>query len=198
MSQFQDVTLSEDIIAQLYNPEQILSESAVYSIKKWGHKNLGEIESRLPDRIFPKLVLLSENIDLNKNFLLNQKVFYLKKLPYFSHIKGEQLLHLAEVMEGFVLTAGNYQTFETGVDEILPLFTTPQGELIISDGGSNSKKLPQGQMFGLNVYAGKLKIEAVTDSFIYMLRPENLTSVVLNFDEISDALFKYLNDSKIN
>ncbi len=198
LSHLQDVSLSEDIIAQLYNPEPILSESAVYSIKKWGNNNLGEIESRLPDRIFPKILLLSENIDLNKYFLLNQKVFYLKRLPYFSLIKGENLLHLAEEMEGILLLAGNFQTFETRADELLPLFTTPHGEIIISDGGSNSKKLPKGHLYGLSVYSGKIKFEAVTDSFMYVLRPENLTSVVLNFDDISDALFTYLNDSKIH
>lgn len=198
MSQFQDVTQMEDIIAQLYNPEPILCESAVYSIKKWGNENFGELESRLPDRIFPKLILLSENIELNKYFLLNQKVNYLKKLQYFSHIKGERLLHLAEVMEGFLLLSGNQQTFETGTNDILPLFTSPHGELIVSDGGKNSKKMPQGHLFGLSVFAGNIKIEAVTDSFIYVLRPENITSVVLNFEDISDALFSYLNESKIH
>lgn len=198
LSQFQDVSQSEDIVAQLYNPEPILSESAVYSIKKWGSSNLTEIETRLPDRLFPKLKLLSENIDLNKYFLLNHKVFYLKKLPFFSRVKGENLLHLAEVMEGILLLSGNLQTFETGTDEILPLFTCPHGELIISDGGSNSKKLPKGVLFGLSVYAGKLKIEAVENSFLYVLRPENLTSVVLNFEDISDALFTYLKESKIH
>ncbi|NJO70214.1 MAG: hypothetical protein HC830_13855, partial [Bacteroidetes bacterium] len=155
-------------------------------------------EARLPDRIIPKLTLLADHIDLNKYFLLNHKVFYLKKLPYFSQIKGENLLHLAEVMDGVLLLAGNHQIFETSADEILPLFTTPHGDLQISDGTSNSKKLTKGHLYGLSVYAGKLKIEAISDSFLYVLRPENLTTVVLNFEDISDALFKYLNDSKIH
>jgi hypothetical protein len=198
LSQFQDVTHLEDIIAQLYNPEPILCESAIYSIKKWGHENFGELESRLPDRVFPKLVLLSENIELNKFFLLNQKVNFLKKLQYFSHIKGERLLHLAEVMEGYLLLSGNQQTFETGTNDILPLFSSPHGELIVSDGGKNSKKMPKDHLFGLSVYAGNIRIEAVTDSFIYVLRPENITSVVLNSEDISDALFSYLNESKIH
>lgn len=199
LSQIQDVSQSEDIIAQLYNPEPILSEAAVYSIRKWGNKDFGSIEARLPDRIFPKIRLLSENIDLNKYHLLNQKVFYLKKLPYFSHVKGESLLHLAEVMEGFLLLSGHSQVFQTKADEILPLFLSPHGELTVSDGGANSKKLRKGHLFGLNVYTGKLKIEATKEnSFLYVLRPENLTSVVLNFEDISDALFNYLKESKIH
>jgi hypothetical protein len=199
LSQFQDVSQSEDIIAQLYNPEPILSEAAVYSIRKWGNKSFSALESRLPDRIYPKLRLLSENIDLNKYHLLNQKVFYLKKLHYFSHVKGESLLHLAEVMDGILLLTGHSLIFETKADEILPLFLSPHGELTVSDGGKNSKKLRKGHLFGLNVYTGKLKIEATKeDSFLYVLKPENLTSVVLNFEDISDALFNYLKESKIH
>ncbi len=198
LSHFQDVKTLDDIIAQLYNPEPILCETAVFSIKQSGHEHFGELESRLPDRVFPKLALLSENIDLNKYFLLNQKVSYLKQLPYFSHIKGERLLPLAEITDGFVLLKGQFQTFETGMDEILPLFSCPFGDLQITNGNKQTKKVPLRHLFGLNVYTGKLRIEAMDDSFLYVLKPENLTSVVLNFEEISDALFKYLNDAKIN
>jgi hypothetical protein len=198
LSHFQDVKNLDDIVAQLYNPEPILCETAVYSMKQSGHEDLGELESRLPDRVFPKIVLLSENIDLNKYFLLNQKVSYLKQLPYFSNIKGEKLLPLAEVTDGIVLLKGQFQTFETGMDEILPLFSCPFGDLQITNGGKQPKKIPLRYLFGLNVFTGKLKIEAMEDSFLYVLKPENLTSVVLNFDEISDALFKYLNDAKIH
>jgi hypothetical protein len=198
LSNFQDVKNLDDIVAQLYNPEPILCETAVFSIKQSGHENFEELESRLPDRVFPKIALLSENIDLNKYFLLNQKVTYLKQLPYFSHIKGERLLPLAEITDGLVLLKGQFQTFETGMDEILPLFSCPFGDLQITNGSKQSKKVPLRHLFGLNVFTGKLKIEAMDDSFLYVLRPENLTSVVLNFEEISDALFKYLNDAKIH
>lgn len=198
LSHFQDVKNLDDIVAQLYNPEPLLCETAVYSIKLRGHEDLGELESRLPDRVFPKIALLAENIDLNKYFLLNQKVSYLKQLPYFSRIKGEKLLPLAEVTDGIVLLKGQFQTFETGMDEILPLFSCPFGDLQITNGGKQAKKIPLRHLFGLNVFTGKLKIEALEDSFLYVLKPENLTSVVLNFDEISDALFRYLSDAKIH
>lgn len=197
LSNFQDTNQPEDIIAQMYNPDPVLSESAVYTIKKWGHTGIDELETRLPEKVYPKMVLLSENIDLNKYFLLSQKVTHLKGLAHFSHIKEEYLLQLAEVMDGFLLLKGNSQTFKTGPEEILPLFTAPYGELVIRDGGKNSKKVPENYLFGLNVYSGKLIIEAVSDSFLYVIRPENLTTVVLNFEEISDALFTYLNEVKI-
>lgn len=196
LSQYQQVTHMDDIIAQLYNPEPILCESAAYSISKNGPDKFEELEARLPDRVFPKLALLSENINLNKYFLINQKVNYLKQLTCFAHIKSEKLLHLAEIMEGLALPKGKNHIFETGVDEILPLFTCPYGDLWVGNGGK-TKKLPLGQLYGLNVYAGKLILEANEDSFIYVLKPENITSVVLNFEDISDALFKYLNETKI-
>jgi hypothetical protein len=99
-------------------------------------------------------------------------------------------------MEGFLLLKGETQTYKTGPEDILPLFTSPYGEVKISD-GTNYRKVPGNYMFGLNVYAGKLIIEADSDSFLYVIRPENLISVVLNFEEISDALFTYLNEFKI-
>lgn len=198
LGKYTDVTMSEDIIAQLYNPEPMLSESAVYSIKKWGVRRVSEMEARIPDKLVPKFTLLSENIELNKFFLLNQKIGYLKKLPYFSQLRSENLLNLAEIVEAIILMSGEYHLFEMGADEILPLFSTPYGELMVSDGGSNSKKLPNGNLYGLNLYAGKLKIEAVTDSMLYMIKPENLTTIVLNFEDISDALFNYLSESKIH
>lgn len=198
LGKYRDVTMSEDIIAQLYNPEPILSESAVYSIKKWGVRRISEMEARIPNKLVPKFTLLSENIELNKFFLLNQKIGYLKMLPYFSQIRSENLLHLAEIVEGIMLLSGQYHLFELGADEILPLFSTPYGELMVSDGGKNTKKLPIGNLYGLTLYAGKLKIEAISDSMLYMIKPENLTTIVLNFEDISDALFNYLSDSKIH
>ncbi|HEX3006700.1 MAG TPA: HEAT repeat domain-containing protein [Bacteroidales bacterium] len=197
LSQFQDVTLSDDVIAQLYNPEPILSEAALYSIKRAGNKDLREIELRLPEKISPKIALLSDNLDLSKYFLLNQKINHLKKLSYFVNAKGEHLLQLAEVMDGVLFHQGDFRLFDSGTDEILPLFTSPYGELRISDGAENSKRVPKDHLFGLNVYSGKLKIEALSASFIYVIKPENLTSVVLDFEDISDALFNYLNESKI-
>jgi len=197
LSEFQDVTKSDDIIAQLYNPETVLSESAIYSIKYWGDSSLVELETRLPERIVPKFFLLAENMNLNKYHFLNQKVLYIKDIQYFSKIRGESLLSLAEVIDGNMLLTGETLFFETSTDEILPLFTVAYGEVTVSDGSKNTKKLQNGHLYGLSVYSGKLKLEAVSNAFIYVLKPENVTSIVLNNEDISDALFTYLKESKI-
>jgi hypothetical protein len=197
LSEFQDVSKSDDIIAQLYNPETVLSESAIYSIKYWGDSSLVELETRLPERIVPKFFLLAENMNLNKYHFLNQKVLYIKDIQYFSKIRGESLLSLAEVIDGNMLLIGETIFFETSIDEVLPLFTVAYGEVSVSDGSKNTKKLQNGHLYGLSVYSGKLKLEAISNAFIYVLKPENVTSIVLNNEDISDALFTYLKESKI-
>jgi ATP:ADP antiporter, AAA family len=198
LSALEDVSKSEDIVAQLYNPEPLLSEAAVFSIKNWGNAELFDLETRLPERVLPRMLLLADKVELNRFHFLNQKVLFLKNVPYFSKVRGENLLNLAEVIEGQVLPTKESITFKTGTDEILPLFSLPYGEVIVSDGGKNSKKLLTGHLYGLTVYTGTIKIEAVTDSFLYVLRPEYMTSVVLNNEDISDALFSFLKESKIH
>lgn len=192
-----DVSNSEDVISQLYNPETILNESAVHAISLWKDMPDWEIRKRIPEKVIPKFSYLQHDRDLNKYHFITHKVQFLKKLQHFSNVKGESLLNLAEVMEGSILRKGEKISFQTGENEILPALATPYGEVLASDAEGTQKPLTPNHFYGLSVFVGALHLEALSDSFLYIIPPENLTSVILSNEDISEALFSYLKENKI-
>jgi hypothetical protein len=105
-----DEAYTEDIYAQLFNPELILAEIGNMKLQSSNYKEVKELLNRLPRTLRHRLQLTStdsKNANLHSIF---QKVHFLKGLPAFRKIKGHDLIPLAEAI--------TYRDFENNTKEM--------------------------------------------------------------------------------
>lgn len=190
-----DISQSEDIYAHVFNPEPLLSELAFYGITKWNKIAAIDLFPRLPDRIRKKFIVMEEKGDHIKYHLLFHKVNSLQHISYFEHVKGHYLIPLAEVLSEQFLEPGGSSSIKCSEEEVLPVFLVPFGEITLTDVHQRNFKLNRNYLYGLGLYSGGVTFKASTDAMIYLAKPEQLGPLVVNHEELSEALHKYIQSS---
>lgn len=194
------IDLNEDpaemeISAQVFNPNPLISEIAFFGIYQ---KFPGKIEA-LMDRIPPRLKNRVLEVLKFGNFyeykLLFNKVIALQRISYFNKISGHHLIPLAEMLEEFKLYKSESRFIKCSEEEVLPALFVPQGEVTLLDMHRRNSKLGNNNLYGLGLYAGGITLSAYSESVIYFARPENIGHLVINYDELSAAFYKYIQNS---
>ncbi|HEX2935154.1 MAG TPA: hypothetical protein VHO72_07355 [Bacteroidales bacterium] len=194
------IDLNEDpaemeISAQVFNPNPLISEIAFFGIYQ---KFPGKIEA-LMDRIPPRLKNRVLEVLKFGNFyeykLLFNKVNALQRISYFNKISGHHLIPLAEMLEEFKLYKSESRFIKCSEEEVLPALFVPQGEVTLLDMHRRNSKLGNNNLYGLGLYAGGITLSAYSESVIYFARPENIGHLVINYNELSAAFYKYIQNS---
>ncbi len=186
---------SDDIFSQVFNNEALLAEVAFFGLYKKNKTIAAELYKRLPKKSKQQI---SAILKVGKNFeykLLFNKVLTLQKISHFQKVKGHHLLPFAEVLTEEYLQAGNSTFLHCSDEEVLPIFTVPFGEVSLVDLHKRVFRLNRNFLYGLGLYAGGVKLKAFSDSVVYLTKAEQIGSLVINYEELSDALFKYIQNS---
>jgi ATP:ADP antiporter, AAA family len=191
----QDISQSEDVYAHVFNSEPLLSEIAFFGIYKWNKEASAELFARLPNPIKKKFRAVKEKGEHFKYHLLFHKVISLQHVSYFEKVKGHYLIPFAEVLNEYSLEPGGSTYIQCSEEEVLPVFMVPYGEITLIDVHKRKFKLNRNYLYGLGLYAGGITLKASTDAVVYLAKPEQVGSLVLNHEELSDALHKYIQNS---
>jgi ATP:ADP antiporter, AAA family len=93
------VEITDNLVAQLFNPIELLSELAVCIVHKNDKEKLPKYFKRLGERNRIKLQRDIDRFSSNTELLLYSKVHFLKNTEYFKQISGNILLQLAKKLE---------------------------------------------------------------------------------------------------
>jgi hypothetical protein len=129
--------------------------------------------------------------------LIFNKVIYLQRISYFQKMMGHYLVPFAEVLSEIYLTKGELTYLKCSQEEVLPVFINSFGEIAIVDQHKRQIRLNQNFLYGLGLYAGGLTINAFSDSVMYIAQPEQIGYLVIHHEELSDAFFKYIQNSNL-
>jgi hypothetical protein len=186
---------SEDVLSQVFNPDPLLSEVAFFGIYKKDKRLASEVYKRLSKKAKNHIDLI---LDYGVKFeykLLYNKVLTLQKISHFQKVKGHHLLPFAEILKEEYLKSGNTTFLQCSDEEVLPVFMIPFGEVSLVDLHKRVFRLNRDYLYGLGLYAGGIKLNAYSDAVIYLAKSEQIGSLVINYEELSDALFKYIQNS---
>lgn len=186
---------SEDVVAQTFNPEPLLFEMAFCSIYKWNKKKTVDLYNRLPDK---QKKHLQSILSKGKNFeyqLLFNKVLSLQNISFFEKVKGHHLIPFAEILVEQYMSNGDNSFVYCSDEDVLPVFTVPFGEVLLVDLHKRSFRLNKNSLYGLGLYTGGITLKANSDSVIYRANPEQIGTLVINHEELSEALYKYIQSS---
>ncbi|HEY4785874.1 MAG TPA: HEAT repeat domain-containing protein, partial [Bacteroidales bacterium] len=192
---FQDINILEDIYAQVFNPDPLLSELSFLGIYKWRKEVSPELFDRLSNHMKKRVGVILDKGEHYEYQMLFNKVRSLQNISYFEKVKGHYLISLAEVLVEHYLEQGESLFIQCSEEEVLPVFLVPFGDVTLKDAHKRQFKLNHNYLYGLGLYAGGITLTAYSKAVIYIAKPEQLGSLVLNHEELSDSLNSYIQSS---
>ncbi len=185
----------EDIFTQAFNPEPLMNEIAFSGLIKYHKDKIGELFERLPTNQKRHLNAIFNKGNNYDHKLLFNKVIFLQKISVFEKVKGHHLIPFAEILKEHYLTRDNSIFINCSEEDVLPVFTVSQGDVSIVDLQKRTFRLNRNYLYGLGLYAGGITLKTYSEAIVYMADPENIGTLVINHEELSDALFKYIQNS---
>ena len=185
--------IADDLIAHLFNPNDLLRQSAAVVIYQLDKANYYSIEKRLNENYREELENTLDIIDKSNNHLLFDRIVFLKSIEYFKNVPGKYLYQLASFMYEYKTEDNEYSDFIIQDLKDKWLLVKGQG---ISLGNENIKT----ELLPNNIYM----IEEFTDgqemtlsfdsnhkSLVYLIDKKDLIYNIFDFYEIEISVLKW-------
>ena len=147
-----DFRISRGLIAQVFNTDRLLQETAAWVVYQKDRRLFGEIRERLPQRDKKFLDASIENNQLLDGlddgfFLEIEMVMFIKQLPVFRNIHGSMICDLADKISPLELMAGDKLALASQEDAKLVLIVA-HGAINLIDGDRVVRSLTKGAVVG--------------------------------------------------
>jgi ATP:ADP antiporter, AAA family len=195
--------VSRGLIAQMFNRDKLLQETAAWVIYNKDRKFYNTISERLPDRDKKFLDSAIENNELldglNDGFFLGlEMVMFLKQLPQFRDIKGVLLADLFDKIIAYDLDAFEKLSFNPA-DQNSPIFIVAHGEVKLKENDEVKLVLKPGQIYGeiFNLEGQHLpvnRLEATERSVVFRINLMDFYFVIANHHELVEGLIKNMTE----
>lgn len=147
-----DFRISRGLIAQMFNQDRLLQETAAWVIYNKDKKLYETIAERLP---FKDKKFLDSSIENNQLldgledgfFLGIEMVMFIKQMPIFKGIEGNLLSDLADKISPITLHANDRVVFDPNQVES-PILIVAHGSITLLNEGKEVTKLKTGDAFG--------------------------------------------------
>ena len=204
VSKMSDITPGYDLIANLFNPDKLMLQTAAYVIYKLDpevyHTNTRRLKpstkKELDKAILPP-VYLEEGEEYHQDLLLIDRVVLLKSLPHFQGVSGEVITFLADALEEIRVKAGT-ELIQVGESGSTPMYIIRDGSVLISKEGESDVQLGDKGVFGEMLISESeffdFKAVAETDSSLLVLRKEELLDIMAQHLDLVEAYLRVLND----
>jgi hypothetical protein len=200
----EDFRISRGLIAQVFNYDKLLQETAAWVIYNKDKKTYAAIAERLPakDKKFVDSSIennrLLDGLD-DGFFLWIEKVMFLKNLPVFKNIHGSLICDLADKIKPVDLGAGDVLKFNPE-DHNSPIFIIAHGDVNLKNNELVVNTLQRGGLYGELFQEGPVEkinaLEANERSIIFQINIMDFYFVMANHHELVQGLIK--NISTIN
>jgi AAA family ATP:ADP antiporter len=193
-----DFRVSRGLIAQLFNQDKLLQETAAWVIFNKDKSFYKVVSDRLPNRDKKFLDSAIENNQLLEGlddgfFLGIEMVLFLKQLPEFQNINGVLLADLFDKISPLDLTPGEKITFDAR-DQNTPIFIVAHGEVKLKDGDNVLTVLKKGNVYGDIFQNGQAVlvtcVEANERSIVFKINLADFYFVMANHHELVEGLIR--------
>ncbi len=200
-----DFRVSRGLIAQMFNQDKMLQETAAWVIFNKDKNVYKVISERLPLRDKKFLDSSIENnqmIDgLDDGFFLGiEMVLFLKQLPEFKNINGVLLADLFDKISPIDLNAGQKVTFDAK-EQGMPIIIVALGEVKLKDEDTVIRTLKAGSVYGDIFQNGQVTtakgIEATERSIVFKINLADFYFVMANHHELVEGIIRNINNTQV-
>lgn len=193
----QDFRVSRGLIAQMFNQDKLLQETAAWVIYNKDKAMYETIAERLP---FKDKKFLDSSIENNQLldgledgfFLGIEMVMFIKQLKIFKGIEGNLLSDLADKIAPVTLKTGDKIIFDE--NEANPILIVAHGEINLHDENGKQIVMPRGSAFGDLFQNGPLPVikeaTASESSVVFRISQADFYFVLANHHELVQGLIK--------
>lgn len=203
-----DFRVSRGLIAQMFNQDKMLQETAAWVIYNKDKNIYKVISERLPGRDKKFLDSSIENNQLldglDDGFFLGiEMVLFLKQLPEFKNINGVVLADLFDKISPLDLNEGEKLTFDAR-EQGMPIIIVALGEIKLKDDDTVIRTLKAGSVYGDIFQNGQVvaakSMEATERSIVFKINLADFYFVMANHHELVEGLIKNItsNEAKAN
>lgn len=192
LAQLEGVSVSNVLIANLFNPDELLAQvtaDGIYKLdKEMYHSNTKRlkpsIKKKLDKAILPP-VFVEEGEDYHHVMLHVERVLFIKDIFYFSEIPGEIITRIVDVVEEIMVAPGTV-LIDEGDKGNEPIYFVVDGEVDIVKDGESMEIVNKKGLIGdkLLLSTEVFDFKAVTTT--------SATLLVLNKDDLMDLCSKHL------
>jgi ATP:ADP antiporter, AAA family len=199
-----DFRVSRGLIAQMFNQDKMLQETAAWVIFNKDKNFYKVISERLPVRDKKFLDSSIENNQLldglDDGFFLGiEMVLFLKQLPEFKNINGVLLADLFDKISPIDLNEGQKLTFDAK-EQGMPIIIVALGAIVLKDENTVIKTLKAGSVYGDIFQNGQAvpakSIEATERSIVFKINLADFYFVMANHHELVEGLIKNITSTQ--
>lgn len=199
-----DFRVSRGLIAQMFNQDKMLQETAAWVIYNKDKNFYKVISERLPLRDKKFLDSSIENNQLldglDDGFFLGiEMVLFLKQLPEFKNINGVLLADLFDKISPLDLNEGEKVSFDTR-DQGMPIIIVALGEIKLKNDHTVIRSLKAGSVYGDIFQNGQAVaatgIEAAERSIVFKINLADFYFVMANHHELVEGLIKNITSTQ--
>lgn len=147
-----DFRVSRGLIAQLFNRDRLLQETAAWVIYNKDKNAYQTIVNRLPakdKKFLDNSIEQNQLLDgLEDGFFLGvEMILFLKQIPFFQNIHGALLTDLSDKISAIELRKGDKYSFNTSVGDV-PILIGAHGKVIVRNQEQVVTTMQPGSLYG--------------------------------------------------
>ena len=195
--------VTADLIANLFNPDPLLLQTAAYVMYKINKESYHEHTKRLKpvtkkelDKAILPPVFRHEDEEYHQKLLLIERVIELKKNEIFRQIPGELVTYMAECLEEVKVKMGT-SVIREGDTGIEPMYIVLEGIIDIYEGDHKVAEREKGGVFGEKNLTStdefRFTALARTECTLLLMRKEELLNLMSKHIEILNCWIDIMN-----
>jgi len=186
--------VTDDLVAQLFNPDELLSELTVCLIFKNDNEKLEKCFKRLDEKTKSRLRVSLENFKNSESKLLINKILFLKSVDYFKALAGDKLIRLSKLLKDSVFNEGDdIESIDT--DFAIIVYMLVSGQVEVGNENGIIARLKPGSIFGgvfSQHYPNSLPVFTASGNvFVYSINQDLFDTVVFDYPEYAESLVLY-------
>lgn len=197
-------SVTADLIANLFNPDHLLLQTAahvIYKLDKSAYhehtKRLKSVTKKELDKAILPPVFRGDDEDYHQKLLLIERVILLKQIDRFKGISGELITYLAECFEEIKVKLGT-TIIREGDSGMEPLYIVLDGDVDIYEGDLKTDEVGKNGVFGEKnlVESDLFKFTALSrnECTLLLIRKEELLNLMSKHIELIDCWIDILNE----
>jgi AAA family ATP:ADP antiporter len=199
----EDFRISRGLVAQMFNSDKLLQETAAWVIYNKDKKAYEAIAERLPARDKKFLDSSIENNQLldglNDGFFLwIEKVMFTKQMPAFKNIHGSLLSDLADKVHPIDLEMAEKMKFSTDDEFNNPIIIVAHGEVKLKNNDQEITILRKGDVYGELFQDGPVlkvtELVATERAVVFKINLMDFYFVMANHHELVQGLIKNITE----
>ena len=200
LDRIEEVTTSQDLLAQMFNPDPMLSELAAWKVYRLDPLQYNSVSRRLDPGMKNRLDQLMTDLSRDKGELIINRIFYLHDFKYFKGLHGKLLISLGRRMEKEnIMPAQDFVIAGEDDDEKVAIVQKGKSVLMLNE--KEITRLSGDQMVGLlPLYASKkdhMMIKTEEETSLLWLTKDQLNELMYDHHELAMRVYAWMNDWKM-